>query len=74
MEQTIDATAHRIQRLPLPWKLIQWDEVIEHVRRLQIRIAKAWKEGKLRLVKTLQRLLLQERLTSWVLKRADRGA
>jgi len=52
----IDMTAQRIQQ-PLSWKLIPWDKVVEHVRKLQIRIAKACKNRDLSKVKSLQRLL-----------------
>ena len=40
-----------------PWDFIQWDTARKHVRRLQVRIAKATKEGKKGKVKALQRLL-----------------
>lgn len=55
---TIDATAPTFQSLLHSWKAISWAQAIECVRKLQIRIAKAWKEGNLRKVKNLQRLLL----------------
>ncbi|MDP8228267.1 MAG: group II intron reverse transcriptase/maturase [Candidatus Electryoneaceae bacterium] len=39
------------------WRTVDWKKVIRKVRRLQTRIAKATKDGKWRLVKSLQRLL-----------------
>lgn len=39
------------------WKAINWQEAQRNVRRLQMRIAKAVKEGRQRLVKTLQWIL-----------------
>lgn len=39
------------------WRTVDWKRVIRQVRRLQTRIAKATKDGKWRLVKSLQRLL-----------------
>ena len=39
------------------WKIIDWNSVVASVRRLQIRIAKAYKEKKYGKVKALQRLL-----------------
>jgi len=39
------------------WRTVDWKKVIKQVRRLQTRIAKATKDGKWRLVKSLQRLL-----------------
>lgn len=41
----------------LEWKAIQWQPVIVHVRRLQMRIAKAHREGKHRKAKSLQWIL-----------------
>lgn len=41
----------------LDWKRINWHQVEEHVRRLQIRIAKAFKLGRHNKVKSLQRIL-----------------
>lgn len=59
VQTTIDAKTSTAQLLKYSWKVIPWHKVIECVRRLQTRIAKAWKEGNLRKVKDLQRLLLQ---------------
>jgi len=53
----IDATVHKPQLRDRSWKTIPWRKVIERVRRLQIRIAKAWSEGLYGKVKDLQRLL-----------------
>jgi len=39
------------------WHQIDWSVTNQHVRRVQLRIAKATREGKTRRVKTLQRLL-----------------
>ena len=39
------------------WHQIDWSKAIQHVRRVQLRIAKATRKGKTRKVKTLQRLL-----------------
>ncbi len=39
------------------WNSVNWDQARSHVRRLQVRIAKAVKEGKWNRVKVLQRLL-----------------
>jgi RNA-directed DNA polymerase len=56
----IDATVHKPQSLSkYTWKTIPWKIVNECVRRLQIRIAKAWSEGRYKKVKDLQRLLLK---------------
>jgi RNA-directed DNA polymerase len=41
----------------LSWDSVDWDQSRRHVRRLQVRIAKAAKEGKWNRVKVLQRLL-----------------
>lgn len=57
MNSTIDATVLIAHQRQLLWDGIPWEKVIEQVRRLQIRIAKAWKEGNFRKVKSLQRLL-----------------
>lgn len=57
--KTIDATAHTIQSLKYQWLKMPWAKAIECVRKLQIRIAKAWKEGNFSKVKDLQRLLLK---------------
>jgi RNA-directed DNA polymerase len=43
------------------WKAVDWQEAQRNVRRLQMRIAKAVKEGKRRLVKTLQWMLTHSR-------------
>jgi RNA-directed DNA polymerase len=55
----IDATAHKPPLLIHKWKKIPWKKAVECVRRLQIRIAKAWSEGLYGKVKDLQRLLLK---------------
>ncbi|HDV5789931.1 TPA: group II intron reverse transcriptase/maturase [Legionella pneumophila] len=39
------------------WSAINWKQVVEHVRRLQIRIAKAYREGKHSKAKSLQWIL-----------------
>jgi RNA-directed DNA polymerase len=39
------------------WNTINWQPVVAHVRRLQMRIAKAYREGKKGKVRSLQRLL-----------------
>jgi RNA-directed DNA polymerase len=39
------------------WHQINWDKALQHVRKVQLRIAKATREGKARKVKSLQRLL-----------------
>ena len=43
------------------WETIQWDHVKAQVRRLQMRIAKAYREGKSGKVKSLQWLLTHSR-------------
>jgi RNA-directed DNA polymerase len=53
----IDATAPADTGRIHSWKTIPWNKVKESVSRLQIRIAKAWREGKYRMVKNLQQLL-----------------
>ena len=55
----IDATVHKPQVRNRSWKAIPWRKVTECVRRLQIRIAKAWSKGLYGKVKNLQRLLLK---------------
>lgn len=56
----IDATVHKPPLLSkYTWKTIPWKIALECVRRLQIRIAKAWSEGLYKKVKNLQRLLLK---------------
>jgi RNA-directed DNA polymerase len=57
--QVINATTHKPQSRIRSWKMIPWQHVIECVRRLQIRIAKAWSEGLYGKVKDLQRLLVK---------------
>ncbi len=42
---------------PLTWDAINWQKVLTHVRRLQMRIAKAHREGKHRKAKSLQWIL-----------------
>jgi RNA-directed DNA polymerase len=44
-------------KLEVSWHQINWSEAHRHVRRLQLRIAEATREGKTRRVKSLQRLL-----------------
>ena len=66
--QVIDATTHKPQLRIHSWKMIPWQHVIECVRRLQIRIAKAWSEGIYGKVKDLQRLLVKS------LKRQQAGS
>lgn len=39
------------------WKSIEWEPIVASVRRLQMRIAKAYREGRYGKVKALQRLL-----------------
>jgi RNA-directed DNA polymerase len=39
------------------WKSIDWQEVVRHVRQLQMRIVKAFQQGKKGKVKALQRIL-----------------
>lgn len=39
------------------WRVIQWPEVVAQVRRLQLRIAKAYREGRHGKVKALQWVL-----------------
>jgi len=51
--QTVGAPSAKI----INWKLIKWSEVKDHVRRLQMRIAKAIKIGRYGKVKALQWLL-----------------
>ena len=42
---------------PIAWHSINWNKVNRNVRRLQVRIVKALKEGKQRKVRALQRIL-----------------
>jgi RNA-directed DNA polymerase len=44
-------------KLKVAWHQINWSEAHQHVRRMQLRIAEATREGKTRKVKSLQRLL-----------------
>ena len=44
-------------REPVDWHKIKWDKVNRNVRRLQVRIVKALREGKTRLVRALQYIL-----------------
>jgi RNA-directed DNA polymerase len=55
--KTIDATIPKPQITNWNWKSIPWNKVIAGVRRLQLRIAKAWKQGDRGKIKDLQRLL-----------------
>lgn len=43
--------------LQTDWKSIDWKKAVAHVRMLQMRIAKAFREGKRGKVKSLQRIL-----------------
>lgn len=45
---------HASSRRVLKWTSINWKKVKKKVKELQMRIAKAVREGKLRLVKSLQ--------------------
>lgn len=51
------ADAVSSDKLEVSWHQIDWDKAHQHVRRMQLRIAKATREGKTREVKSLQRLL-----------------
>lgn len=51
------ASASSTSLLTLTWKNINWRKVVVHVRQLQMRIAKAYREGKHNKVKALQWLL-----------------
>jgi RNA-directed DNA polymerase len=42
---------------PIDWHSINWNKVSRNVRRLQVRIVKALREGKARLVRALQYIL-----------------
>jgi RNA-directed DNA polymerase len=44
-------------KLEVSWHQINWYKAVQHVRRMQLRIAEATREGKTRKVKSLQRLL-----------------
>lgn len=44
-------------RCPIDWHKIKWRKVYRNVRRLQVRIVKAWREGKPRLARALQYIL-----------------
>lgn len=55
MNKLIDMTA--ITSKLIRWETIPWNKVVEQVRRLQIRIAKAWRQGKYWTAKHLQKLL-----------------
>jgi RNA-directed DNA polymerase len=55
--KAIKADAVSSGKLEVCWHQINWSEAHQHVRRLQLRIAKATREGKTRRVKSLQRLL-----------------
>lgn len=45
------------RREPLDWHSIRWRHVHRHVRRLQVRIVKAWKAGMKRKVRALPCIL-----------------
>jgi len=55
--KAIKADAVSSGKLEVCWHQINWSEAHQHVRRLQLSIAKATREGKTRRVKSLQRLL-----------------
>ena len=57
VEQSTDASFNE----PLTWKAIDWPTVEQNVRRLQLRIAKATKEGRRRNAKALQWMLTHSR-------------
>jgi len=57
VEQSTDASFDR----SLTWKTIHWPKIEQEVRRLQMRIAKAVREGKHRSVKALQWMLTHSR-------------
>ena len=44
-------------REPIDWHNIKWNKVNRNVRRLQVRIVKALREGKTRLARVLQYIL-----------------
>jgi RNA-directed DNA polymerase len=53
--QTADAVSSG--KLEISWHQIDWCKALQHVRRVQLHIAKATREGNLRKVNSLQRLL-----------------
>jgi RNA-directed DNA polymerase len=55
--EAIKADAVSSGKLEASWHEINWYKANQHVRRMQLRIAKATREGKMRKVKSLQRLL-----------------
>ena len=58
MKTKVDKTdAVSSGKLEVSWHQINWSEAHQHVRRMQLCIAKATREGKTRKVKSLQRLL-----------------
>jgi RNA-directed DNA polymerase len=62
---------------PLDWKSIEWAKVEEEVRRLQVRIAKATREGKHRKAQSLQWILTHSRAAKLLAVRivtTNRGA
>lgn len=58
MRKLIDAKAPASWRLT-SWKTIPWNELRKSVSKLQVRIAKAWREGRHRIAKSLQQLLVR---------------
>ena len=55
--EVVNTDAVSSGKLELSWHQINWYRALQHVRRMQLRIAKATREGKTRKVKSLQRLL-----------------
>ena len=62
VEQSTDASFDRA----LTWKSIDWPKVEQKVRRLQMRIAKAVKEGRHRRAQALQWLLTHSQSAKWL--------
>jgi RNA-directed DNA polymerase len=59
MEEIIDNDGSASSHGPSDWQSIEWRRVEQHVRTMQIRIAKATQEGDWRRVKALQRSLIR---------------
>lgn len=58
MEVVIETTGASLRRIEnVEWHNINWNKVNQNVRRLQVRIVKALREGKPRLVRALQYIL-----------------
>ena len=57
MEEIIDNDGSAFSRGPNDWQAIDWRRVEQHVRTMQMRIAKATQDGDWRRVKALQRSL-----------------